>query len=156
MGEVAISRSDSTHWLAYWTADGTRFYPINLAKILNGKDCPLKEYSKVMNRILSGEMVVVEASYNRKPKSCQLKGVTELSEVEVTVKLPKAVFEFLHAMHGDVAEYLANNTVRGLVSYIECVSETRVLPETFEGTMEKYGLTKIFKQRGILPSYYNL
>jgi hypothetical protein len=74
MAEVAISRSDNTHWLAYWTVDGTRFYPINLAKILNGKNCPLKEYSVVMNRILSGETVVTEASYNRKTKILSIKG----------------------------------------------------------------------------------
>jgi len=82
--------------------------------------------------------------------------VTKLAEeiVEVTVKLPKAVFDFLKDMHGNVEEYLAQDTVNGLVSYIEVVSETRLLPETAEEAMKKYGLVSVLKEQGLLPTYY--
>jgi hypothetical protein len=84
--------------------------------------------------------------------------VIKLSEeiVEVTVKLPKAVVEFLKAMHGNVEEHIARDIIGGLVSYIECVSETRLLPETMEGAAEKYGLVSVFKARGVLPSYWEV
>jgi len=65
MAEVAIIRSAETRWLAHWTVNGERFYPINLSKILNAEDCDLKKYSEVMNRILSGSWTVVEGCYNR-------------------------------------------------------------------------------------------
>jgi hypothetical protein len=65
--QIAIIRSAETHWLAHWTVNGERFYPINMKNIMpkNRKAEDLKRYSEVKNNILSGAWTIVEGSYNR-------------------------------------------------------------------------------------------
>jgi len=66
--------------------------------------------------------------------------------VEVTVKLPKAVVDFIKEMEGNVEEYIAYTIVDLMVSYVEGVNA--------EQLMEKYNLKPAFKACGVLPSYY--
>jgi hypothetical protein len=66
--------------------------------------------------------------------------------VEVTIKLPKTVVDFIKDMEGDVAEYVAYTIVDLMTSYVEGVNA--------EQLMAKYNLKPAFKEYGVLASYY--
>lgn len=75
--------------------------------------------------------------------------------VEVVLRLPKAVVDFLQDREGDVAEYLARDTVDSLVSQIECICIDE--PDKEPGQIaQSYNLIPIFKERGLLPSYWKV
>ena len=66
--------------------------------------------------------------------------------VEIRVKLPKTVVDFIKDMEGDVAKYIAYCIVDLTTSYIENVNA--------EYLMAKYNLKPAFKAYGVLPCYY--
>jgi len=66
--------------------------------------------------------------------------------VEITVKLPKAVYDFIKDMEGDVAEFVAYNIVELMVTYVEGINASRL--------MDKYNLKPAFKAYSVLPCYY--
>ena len=72
--------------------------------------------------------------------------------VEVTLKLPKRVVDFIRDVEGKVEEYLVQCIVDLHVSYVECLaSDTKEYPEKI---MDQYGLRPVFKSYGVLPCYY--
>jgi len=73
--------------------------------------------------------------------------------VEITVKLPKAIVDYLKCMKSDVAEYIQSSVVGYIQADIEFEHMHPILPEK---VMEKYGLKTIFKEYGVLPCYYEV
>ena len=66
--------------------------------------------------------------------------------VEVTLRLPKALVDFLEIMEGDIKEYLTHTIVDLHMSYVEGL-DAKMLMQVFK-------LTPVFKEYGVLPSYY--
>lgn len=66
--------------------------------------------------------------------------------VEVTLRLPKALVDFIRTMEGDVEEYLAYTVVDLHMSYVEGI-DAKML-------MDHFKLKPVFKEYGVLPSYY--
>jgi len=66
--------------------------------------------------------------------------------VEVTIKLPKTVVDFIKDMEGDVQQYIAHTIVDLMVSYVESVNAKQL--------MDQYNLKPVFKEYGVLPGYY--
>jgi len=67
--------------------------------------------------------------------------------VEVTLRLPKAVVDCIREMEGDPAMFIAGEIIGLMVSYLESVDATQL--------MDKYDLKPVFKEHGVLPSYYD-
>ena len=65
-----IERSKNVRWLAYWSTNGSKRYPINMRNIepKSVSVSELKAYSEVKNQILAYQTVTVEASYDRATK----------------------------------------------------------------------------------------
>lgn len=72
--------------------------------------------------------------------------------VEVTMKLPKAIVDFLKDAERDVAKYIEKNVVGCVMSDLEC--DFLHIPKV-EEVIRKYGLKPVFKEFGVLPGYYN-
>lgn len=66
--------------------------------------------------------------------------------VEVTLKLPKAIVDFLGKEN--LEQRLTKDVIEGVLSQIE---GDYFSPET---VMANHGLKQIFKQYNVLPSYY--
>ena len=64
----------------------------------------------------------------------------------MTVKIPKAVVDFIKDMEGDVEKYVAYTIVDLMFSYVESVNA--------EQLMDRYDLKSVFKEYGVLPCYY--
>jgi len=78
--------------------------------------------------------------------------MSEKETVEVTLKLPKQIAEYIKAEYptDNLEETLTKDIVEDSLSQLEGEDDT----ETTKALMKKYGLLPIFKQYGILPSYY--
>ena len=73
----------------------------------------------------------------------------KLETVDVTLKLPKAIIDFIKAVDQpkSLEEYLTSHTVETMQSYLEMLeSSPGVL-------MERFKLKPVFKQYDVLPSY---
>ena len=66
--------------------------------------------------------------------------------VEVTLKLPKALVDFLEIMEGDITEYLTHTIVDLHMSYVESLDANML--------MRVFNLKPVFKEYGVLPCYY--
>ena len=71
--------------------------------------------------------------------------------VKVTVKLPKAIVDFLKDTERAVEKYIEDNVVGCVMSDLEF--EFSHIPKV-EEVIRKYGLKPVFKEFGVLPSYY--
>ena len=73
--------------------------------------------------------------------------------VEVTIKLPKAIVDFIKDQEGkDVSGYITHCIMELHVSYLENVSDET--GEDAETVMNQYNLKPVFKEYGVLPCYY--
>lgn len=73
----------------------------------------------------------------------------KIETVEVSLKLPKAVVDFIKAVDKpeSLEKYLEHLIVENTQSYTELLESTSGL------IMEKFELTPVFKEYGVLPSY---
>ena len=73
----------------------------------------------------------------------------KVETVDVTLKLPKAVIDFIKAVDqpDSVEEYLASHTVETMESYVEMLESSPGI------LMERFNLKPVFKKYGVLPSY---
>jgi len=76
----------------------------------------------------------------------------ETETVEVTLKLPKQIAEYIKAEYptDNLEETLTKGIIEDSLSQLEGEDDT----ETTKALMKKYDLLPIFKKYGILPSYY--
>jgi len=77
--------------------------------------------------------------------------MTETETVEVTLKLPKPIAVFIKETWStdNLEETLTKEIVEMCVSQLEAEDE-----ENAEELLKKYDLLPIFKEYGVLPSYY--
>ena len=66
--------------------------------------------------------------------------------VEVTIKLPKAIADFLKDEEHDLAEYVTQTIIESVLSEIEGVTPKII--------MDRYKLAPVFEAYGVLPDYY--
>jgi len=75
--------------------------------------------------------------------------MSEKETVEVTVKLPKAIVDFLKSMNVDVEEYIVHNVVGVIEADLE--ADTFYYPKQL---VEKHNLMTVFRKFNISVSSY--
>lgn len=72
--------------------------------------------------------------------------MTKEEFVELTVKIPKPLFEFLFDTEINIEEFIKRMVVEAVLANIE-----EMTPKIL---MDRYNLKPVFKEYGVLPKYY--